>query len=171
MKIGLVWQATNNSKSVKAALPYGGNFDVGKLVELLKAADKPGSSKAQSIGDPANEDFTYTPAWLAMNRDTVEKYLRDTPNAQETHRRVLDALAQGVGGQPLIQQYAGILDAVQPSLLEGFFAGMPEVKRSQMRAGFTAFYKTNRNKCKTLTNLYKILENGSRPGSLPDITK
>ena len=171
LKIGLVWEATKNSKSVKAALPTQGQFDTGKLIELLKAAEKgPASKDNPTMGDSATSEFTYTPAWFMMNRKKVTDWLTANPNALETHKRVLDTLSQGVGGQPLVEKYGDILNACQPSLLEGFFTGMPEIKRSQMRAGFKQVHKANRSKAKTMTNLYGVLAKGARTGSMPDIT-
>lgn len=171
LKIGLVWEATKNSKSVKAALPIGGTFDTGKLIELLKAAEKGPTSKSDpGMGDSATDEFTYSAAWMMMNRKKVTEWLTANPNALETHKKVLDTLAQGVGGMPLVEKYGDILNACQPSLLEGFFTAMPDIKKSQMRAGFKQVHKANRSKAKTMTNLYKVLEKGARAGSMPDIT-
>jgi hypothetical protein len=170
LKIGQVWEATKNSKSVKAALPIGGTFDTGKLIELLKAAGKPGGIKTEGIGDAASSELTYASAWLITNRKTAVDVLKANPNNLETHRKVLDTLQQGVGGQPLVEKYGEILDAIQPSLLEGFFNGMPEVKKSQMRKGFTQLHKTNRNKARELKNLHGVLSKGARTGNMPDIS-
>lgn len=170
LKVGLVWEATKNSKSVKASLPFGGSFDTGKLIELLKAADKPGGLKEEGLGGAANSEITYAPSWLIMNRKQTCDILRADPNNLETHRKVLETLQQGVGGQPLVEKYGEILDAIQPSLLEGFFNGMPEVKKSQMRKGFSTLYKTHRSKAKELTSLHGVLSQGARPGFMPDIT-
>lgn len=168
-KIGLVWQATENSRSVKQALPPGGQFDVGKLISLLQAATHGKAVGGSGLGDAANPEFTYTTTGILDQKDKVAKFLRDNPGNLETHRKVAETLAKGVGGPMLTQKYGEVLDSLQPAVLEGFVAGMPGVKQSQMRNGFKEWHQRNKKRAEEAKNLYNVLKKDAKDGSLPDI--
>jgi dynein-related subfamily AAA family protein len=169
-KLGLVWEATNNVRSLKQALPPGGNFDAAKLISLLEAASEGKAvGGANNIGAAPNPEFTYTTIGLANEAAKVAKYLRENQNALETHREVARTLSTGAGGNALVTKYGIILDALAPSVLEGFVAGLPQVKVNQMRQGFRVWFGNNRALAKTCKRLHAVLDDGN-PGSMPDIS-
>jgi hypothetical protein len=159
LKIGLIWEATGqNSGSVKRALPPGGTFESGKLIELLRSASSGGKIASGGIGNAAHPDFEYNAKGIHESRTEIIKWLTDNPTALETHRAVLEGLRRGVGGVALTQEYGSVLNAISPSLLEAFIAEHPAAKQSHMRTGFASAYKLNRNEVKKWDNLYKILK-------------
>lgn len=122
MKIGEVYMATGD---FRPALPKWIDADRQKLAALLDRAQndlkKLGGTQEHTgkLGDGPNPRFTYEEGWLADNRLTVGKYLAENPQDLDTHQAVL-AVIEGKHGKTLAREYAELLDAIKPSLLEGF---------------------------------------------------
>lgn len=131
MKIGQVYVATGDCDK---AIAKWINADRGKLKVLLQRADadiKAQGAKAPAAADPtatavgqgANPAFVYDDAWLKDHALTVAKFLNDNPNDLDTHKAVLGVLAKRHAPR-LAVDYAEVMDALKPSLLEGFMADM-----------------------------------------------
>lgn len=186
-KIGLVWCATKSSKSVFASLPMGGNFEKQKLVDFLKAAqtevdtyenqgvipvdldydeeDEDVDLGGSGLGDrPWDGIKSYKPANLQLHQVALAQYLKDNPTHYETHKAVVNALKQGVGGEELVLKHSRVLNALSPSSLEGLIAGFPPAKVSQMRSGFMKLYKDDQTFAKTLGELHKQLKGAHMTG-------
>jgi hypothetical protein len=171
-KIGLVWCATKSPKSVFAALPRGGQFEKNKLVDHLKAAQKQ-VNQEQGIVDPSLDDgpdlggnglgdrpsplFTYRKANIRMDAEKLADHLAANPNEFETHKKVADELKSGAGGQDLVLHYGAVINALNPSTLEGMVAGFPPPKVKLMREGFMTMYQDTPDEAKKLTHLHKVL--------------
>jgi hypothetical protein len=181
-KIGLVWCATQNSKAIFASLPMGGTFEKRKLVDNLKAAQievnkLDGGLESQGIigdddedendlggaglGDRPNPKFIYRPANMKLDRKELSSYLRDNPAHDATHNKVVETLKSGVGGEELVFKFGLILDALNPSKLEGMIAGFPGPKVDHMRQGFLKLYQDNTGEAQQLKSLHKLLSRGT----------
>lgn len=180
-KIGLVWCATQNSKSVFASLPMGGNFEKKKLIDHLKAAQSEVNAAngpsvdpniigddydtddlgGAGLGDRPNPKFTYRPANMKLDKKALSEYLRDNPAHDATHNKVVEVLKSGVGGEELVMKFGPILDALSPSKLEGMIAGFPGPKLGHMRQGFLKLYKDRPAEAQELKTLHKLLSRGS----------
>lgn len=174
-KIGLVWCATKNTRSVGAALPIGGQFEKRKLWDLLKRAQQE-VNKAEGIideiddeeddlggaglGDRPAEQFTYRLGNLKLDQEKIADFLTDNPLHFPTHDKVADTLRSGVGGEELTLKFGKLLNALNQSQLEGMITGFPTAKVSEMRKGFVKLYQEDKPKAKALKNLYKCLNAG-----------
>lgn len=171
-KIGLVWGATRNPKSVEASLPMGGNFEKKKLIDSLKLAQKQADIAAgiidgdpvyeeeddlggAGLGDRPNPEFTYRLANMRIQQNDLADWLKNNPGHEATHNKVIEQLRQGVGGDELVVKYPKILNSLNPSKLEGLIAGFPVPKRNQMRAGFMRI--SGESYYSELTALHKAL--------------
>lgn len=175
LKIGLVWCATHNTRSVNQSLPLGGTFDRNKLGDYLKAAQKTADAEAlgiapsavdpaesQNVGDRPAPQFIYQPANLRLKEKELIEFLTENPLSYETHNKVSAAYKQGVGGEELILKHGKILNALNPSTLEALVTSFPMAKQSQMRAGFVKLYKDNKSTAQGLGQLHTVLKAGSR---------
>jgi len=175
-KIGLVWCATQNTKSVVAALPMGGNFERRKLVDLLKQAQKEVNKQlgidpivedeeddldGQGMGDRPAEQFTYKLASMRLDADAIAEYLTKYPMHYATHEKVVETLKQGVGGEELVLRFGKILNALNPSNLEGMVTSFPDAKTNEMRKGFMHIYENDKPQAKDLKELHKVLSQGA----------
>jgi len=185
-KIGLVWCATQNSKSVFASLPMGGNFEKKKLIDALKGAQAEVLASDQTgmdfepmiddddvdvsdlggtgLGDRPNPAFTYRPSNMRLDAKALSEYLTDNPGHDATHNKVVEALRTQIGGEELVLKHAMVLNALNPSKLEGMIAGFPGPKVNHMRKGFMSLYSQNAAEAEKFTTLHKQL---SRGGNLP----
>lgn len=176
-KIGIIWVATRQVRSVTQALPVGINFERTKLINMLKAAQKQ-VDQANGIeveDEPEDEEFgvgdrpwsgvVYQSASLKANQAECVAFLKKNPLAMETHNKMAKTLRQGVGGTELGLKYGPLLDSLAPSVLEGLVAAFPATKKSQMRDGFAKFYKDDPATAKTLTHLHGVLKVGANAGT------
>lgn len=187
-KIGLVWCATKNTRSVYATLPIGGHFEKTKLVDMLKAAQEQidnnngvsGESvdyddyddedfDADSIGDRPASQFTYKLAPMRLQADEIAEFLTKHPLKYATHDAVTSALRQGVGGEELVLRYGKIINALNPSSLEGLVTGFPDAKVTQMRRGFIRLHNDDPSSARELTSLYKQLDKGAKTSDWPSL--
>lgn len=171
LKIGLVWCATKNARSVNQSLPLGGTFDRNKLSDYLKAAQKQidqreqgiepteaDPSESTNVGDRPNKTFIYQPANLRMQEAEVVKFLSENPLAHETHNKVAAVYKQGVGGPELVLKHGKIINALSPSVLEALVASFPAPKQVGMRDGFKKLYQDNPAAAKDLKHLHTVLK-------------
>lgn len=126
-KIGKVYEATGE---FKCAIPLWFNTDWAKLRSMLQEAEA--KAEAEGItGGTANtgpsRKFQYNETYLAENEVEVSEHLRENPDDLETHKTVAKILeprkADRLGGV-----YAPVLDALLPSVLEAFVAGLSDGK-------------------------------------------
>jgi hypothetical protein len=130
VKIGLVFMATGDAEK---AIPRWVNVDLGKLKVLLNRAQQDMNAAKKAPAQPsgqkgsaqngANPAFTYEDGWLKSHDMTVAKYLRDNQGDLDTHRAVLGVLEHRHAPR-LANDYAEVMDALKPSLLEGFVADL-----------------------------------------------
>lgn len=134
-KIGQVYVATGGD--FRPALPKWIQADRNKLAALLERAEadmkKLGTKKhGGQLGDGPNPDFTYDTTWLAGKRLSVTKYLKDNPQDFDTHQAILTVL-ETLHGKTLARDFAEILDALKPSLLEGFINSLNPGKQNSLK--------------------------------------
>lgn len=120
MKIGKVYMATNDADK---AIPKWITCDRSKLKVLLNRAEedmkpKTGGASAQTTGG-ANPNFVYEDGWMKSHANTVAQYLENNQNDLDTHKAVLDVLERRHAPR-LAADYAEVLNALKPGLLEGF---------------------------------------------------
>lgn len=125
MKIGKVYQVTGDADK---AIPKWINADRGKLKVLLQRAEEDlkrsrGEKVESSASGGANPNFTYDDEWMKDHSQVVAKFLTENPDDLETHKAVLEVMERRHAPR-LAQDYAEMLDALKPSLLEGFVAEM-----------------------------------------------
>jgi hypothetical protein len=155
MKMGQVYMATSD---FRPALPKWIQADRNKLGALLERAENDMKKLAQAdtsgkLGDGPNPRFTYSEAWIHEKRLTVSKYMKDHQDDFDTHKAVL-AVVERKHGKTLAENYAEVLDALKPSLLEGFIANLNPGKHESLKQGVTAL-KSHRYG--TVANLRKHL--------------
>lgn len=182
-KIGLVWCATHNSKSVLAALPRGGQFEGRKLTDMLQLAQKE-VNKANGIeddfeeedevdlggtglGDRPYEGFVYRRPNLRIEEDKVVEFLEKHPMHYATHEKIVETLKSGIGGEELVKKFGKIINALNASNLEGMVASFPQAKQNEMRKGFVEVYETEKPRAKKLKSLYKVLSQGMSQNTYP----
>lgn len=164
MTIGLVWMATQNATAVKATLPPDGQFDTGKLIELLRSALKKKDQKMTGVGiGDAAADFEYDPPGILAEKRSIIEFLDANPQALETHQKVADGLKVGAGGTALAEIYGDVLNALNPAILEAFLADLPKVKVSQIRMGFKRVATGRKSKAQKMQNLHKALCTDAAP--------
>jgi hypothetical protein len=176
-KIGLVWCATHNPKSVYASLPPSGKFERKKLIDSLRLAqgqidqengvtteDYEDDLGGDGLGDRPNPNFVYRLANMKLQQPKLAEYLEQHPTHDATHSKVVEVLKQGVGGEDLVTRYGKLLNALNPAKLEGMVAAYPGPKVNQMRQGFLVAYNASgtQAEAKTWKSLHKVL---SRPVS------
>lgn len=173
-KIGLVWCATKNQRSVMATIPSGISAEKRKLIDLLKQAqaevDKADGTVTEyeepdekdlggaGLGDRPAPQFTYRLANMRIQQNELADYLKDNPLHHPTHEKVAEQLRQGVGGEELVLKFGKILDALHAPILEGMVALFPPAKATEMCKGFVRLYKDNQGEAKSLKSLYKVLD-------------
>lgn len=164
-KIAFIYQATGNQQAVKYALPPGGNFDVQKLIDNLEiATGKKTSDFVGNFGSKPSDKLQYTTGWLHVHRKEAIEFLRDNPSDLETHRRVMSTIEKApLGADTIVNSYSGILDALNPALVEAFINSLSSAKRSQIRSSYQS--KKNSNKTFSHANLEGILAKGARGGN------
>lgn len=186
-KIGLVWCATQNSRSVHNAFPMGGQFERNKLVNQLKEAqakvdantgltdpdedyydeDPDLDYDGNNLGDKPAPQFTYRLGSMRAESAELSEYLRDNPMHHATHERVSQELCKGVGGEQLVTLYGEILNALNPATLEALITGFPAAKVSQMRRGFINLVNSNISEARKMPQLHKVLGQGAQAGNWP----
>ncbi len=131
MKIGKVFMATGEADK---AIPKWVDADRGKLKVLLtramtdfEAQQKRDGAQPQTASQGAtqgaNPAFTYEDGWLKQHQMTVAQYLEANQGDLATHQAVLGVLERR-HSPILANHYPEVLDALKPSLLEGFLGGM-----------------------------------------------
>lgn len=184
-KIGLVWCATKNTRSVSAALPMGGNFEKRKLIDLLKQAQKEVDKDnglidptpyddedeitpdGSGLGDRPASQFTYRLANMRLQQNELADYLEQNPLHAPTHEKVVEQLRQGVGGEEMVLKYGKILNALNPASLEALVVGFPQAKVNEMRKGFIRLNTDDQPLAKGLKRLHKVLDNGNQLPNWP----
>lgn len=175
--IGRVFMVTGDYRQ---ALPLGVTCDKSKLGQMLaKARDdennekakanEPGGQQAVAVEVPAaaattaaaqgtgwtghNLGIVYDEAWLANNRDEAARILRDNPTDFVTHQKTLDVI-KNKHGRTLGRDYAEILDALVPSVREGFINTLLPGKTEKLSETLKSLPAQRYN---TLTDLRKAL--------------
>lgn len=179
-KIGLVWCATHNPKSVYASLPMGGKFEKKKLIDALKLAQNQVNTDngvpmkydededdlgGDGLGDRPAQQFTYRLANMKIQQNELAEYLEQHPTHDATHNKVVETLRQGIGGEDLVTRYGKLLNAINPAKLEGLVTSYPGPKVNLMREGFMSQLngeKKLKDEASTWKRLHKVL---SRPVS------
>lgn len=176
-KIGLVWCATKNTRSVTATIPPGINAEKRKLIDMLKRAqaevDKANGDTTEyeddtpdyggaNLGDRPAPQFTYRLASMKIQQNELAEYLKDNPGHLPTHEKVAEQLRSGVGGSDLVIKFAKILDALNPSQLESLVTNFPVAKQNEMRKGFIELYNKDQKQAEQFTTLYKVLDAGAK---------
>lgn len=188
LKIGMVWEASQNARAVGFALPQGGTFDKNKLVAELRIAQKSINNgekvdveedhededteneyEGHALGNRPYEGFVYNKTWLRANQDKVAKFLKDRPTHYETHSAILKELESGVGGEEMVKLYGKILNALAPSQVEGMVTKFQPAKVSMMRKGMKTIHKDDPKGYKELDSLWKILGGNSPNPLLPPL--
>lgn len=180
-KIGIVWCATKAPRSVYSVLPQGGTFEKTKLIDMLKAAQKEVDRglldgvdysevededdemidpDGQGLGDRPSDQFIYKLGNMRQDADAIAEYLTQYPMHYPTHEKIVEQFRIGVSGEELVMRFAKIINALNPSSLEGLVASFPSAKASQMRRGFVRLYELDPDTAKKYTNLYKVLDKG-----------
>lgn len=159
MKIGLVYDKTG---SFQAALPKWIKADRKKLGTLLERAKqdaaKTGSKPAKfegGLGQGANPNFTYDRDSLKSESGTVAQYLAENQQDMDTHNEVLNAI-KGTHGKTLANDYAELLNALKPSIMEGFIASMNPGKLNTFKenvAGLPVYRYNKVDKLRTALGL------------------
>lgn len=138
MKIGQVFVTTGD---FRPALPKWINADRTKLAALLDRAEADMQKAAAArpsgkLGGGPNPDFTYDKDWIAGKRLMVSKYLSDNPQDFDTHTAILSAL-DSAHGKTLAADFAEVLNALKPSILEGFINGLNPGKLNSLKEALT----------------------------------
>src|ERR1035437_2944705 len=132
LKMGQVWDKTKKTNMLKASLPPGATYDFKKLVNMLNPLPVRETSK-MGIGSAA-PSVSYNRWQIRRSRVKIAQDLRDNPNGLEMHKQIADTLSKGVGSKDLVELYSGVLDSLQPMVLEGMLSAMSSSKVSQMRS-------------------------------------
>jgi len=183
-KIGHVWVATGGDvRAIKMALPVGADLDVQKLLNMLRQAQQKTDADAGIVKDPAveenteqawdgagigdqpNPNFTYTIANISLEKAEIAEWLSQNPNHLPTHQAVSDALRMTIGGEELVKRLPQVLNAMNPSVLEGLVSAFPSSKVRMMCSGFKNLYNDDPVTASELTNLHKILKASGSGGS------
>ncbi len=180
-KIGLVWCATKNERSVAAALPMGAHVERRKLIDLLKLAQKE-VDKADGVetvyeeeddlggsgmGDRPAPQFTYRMASMLLQKKELVEYLTQNPQHYATHEAVVNEMRKGVGGKEMVKKAGAILNALNQSNLEGLITGYPQAKINEMCAGFIEIYNEANAEAKKLEVLHKVLSPHAKSADWP----
>lgn len=176
-KIGLVWCATKNRRSVLATIPFGVQAEKRKLVDILTQAqaevdkaegvvteyedDDATDLGGANLGDRPAPQFTYRLANMKVQQNELADYLKDNPLHKPTHDKVAEQLRQGVGGEELVVKFGKILDALHAPILEAMVTSFPPAKVKEMRKGFIKIHEDNPTVAADLKSLYKVLSPGA----------
>jgi hypothetical protein len=165
MKIGLVWMATKERRSLEASFPPSGHFEKSKLFERLSAAQKQmdgnvvdDTLKNPNIGDAPNEDFVWKKGNMQIEQDKMAEWLASNQMALTTHDLVVEELSHSIGGDLLIQRFPKILNSLVPSHLEKLIDSYPAAKVDAMKNAFVELQRNDANMASLLTNLHKMLD-------------
>jgi hypothetical protein len=178
LKIGLVWMANPNARSVQMALPPGGNFNTNALVTYLRAAqehvdrgvnneiapededdhDPYGEYQGMPLGAKPWDGINYDAEWMRLNNGTVIDFLKANPTHYETQAAVAKVFERRHGASVLVKAYGEIMNALSPSTLEGLITGWPDAKKSMMRQAMKDLHKDNSKQYAKLDNLRKVLD-------------
>jgi DNA polymerase III delta prime subunit len=153
MKIGRVFHETGD---FRPALPKWINADRSKLAALLDRAKEDVAKnppKTGKLGDGPNPSFQYDETWLAEKRMTVAKYMENNPEDFDTHNAVLSVI-ESKQGRTLARDYAELLEALKPALLEGFISRLNAGKLNSLTE---AVKELPSHRYDTLTNLRREL--------------
>ena len=134
MKIGQVYQATGD---FRPALPKWIQADRQKLSALLERAEADmkkiaANSPVGKLGDGPNPRFTYEENWLSDKRMIVSKYMKENQDDFDTHSEVLKTI-EGKHGKTLANNYAELLNALKPSIREGFISKLNPGKYESLK--------------------------------------
>lgn len=138
-KLGILFESMG-SRAVLQSLPPGGQYDSGKLIALLEAAEK-GDLQKELKNQKANDlrsggagltKALETRASMQKNSDGIVEYLENNPNDLETQNKITELLSSGVGSKRLLEKFSGIMEALPPRSIEAVFAAMPYAKKSQI---------------------------------------
>ena len=158
-KIGMVYFLTGNPQSIKDALPKAGTFDVKKLVHMLEQAVGKRTEDYTTIGKSA-ADFNYNPGGLLSKKTEISKYLNDHPEELETHNKIVEVfINSNLGAETMIRQFSHMLDALTPTILEGFIQSLPDTKKQKIKEDFANQANKQPNMLKELKNLKSVLDN------------
>jgi hypothetical protein len=122
----------------RPALPKWINADRQKLNQLLQRAEEDMKSSPQKVpasdhmGGGPNPRLQYEADWIKEYSATVATYLTDQPDDLETHKAIMDTI-QAKHGKTLARDYAEVLDAIKPSIREGFLANMAPGKEDSLK--------------------------------------
>lgn len=90
----------------------------------------PSPAPTQQFGQGKTNQIQYDHQWMERFRTTTVRYLKENPEDFETHEAVIKELKNRHAPR-LISAFAEILDALKPSILEGFLGSLDE-RRSQL---------------------------------------
>jgi hypothetical protein len=133
MKIGQVYMATGD---FRPAIPRWIVCDRNKLGQLIKKAEvdveKLAGQHTGKLGEGPNPRFTYEAQYLADHSLTISKYLKDNRDDLDTHQAILKVI-ESKQGKTLIRDFAEVLDALKPSLLEGWVSELNPGKYESLK--------------------------------------
>lgn len=130
-KIGQVFLATGD---YRLALPLDFTGDKNKLGQLLQKAKEDERRRREGKSEAKPEDWggrnleiTYERQWIKDHRTKVAHILDSDKADHETHKSVLNTI-QGMQGMTLGRDLAEVLNAIQPSMVEGWLSTLNPAK-------------------------------------------
>lgn len=135
--IGQVYMATQNAESLRGTLPPGGVFDVDKLRRMLEVALGKSKKKEGGFGMEA-ADFVNLPVGKILGKKQgIETYLRTHKDELETHTKLAETITNSqLGGESLIRQFSGIIDAMVPSVSEAMMTKIDDTRKQAMKRAY-----------------------------------
>lgn len=127
-KVGRVFLKTGQ---VRSALPPWGRYDIDALHAAVTTAGGLGAGSHMLNGKRPEPAWRYTPTAIRRDSGQLAEWLRANPKAHPAHHAVIKALT-GISGNKLIDGYAEVLDAVEPTVAEAWYAELSQSRRTRL---------------------------------------
>lgn len=113
----------------------------------------PSPAPTQQFGQGKTSQIVYDHAWIERHKHSVVRYLKDNPEDMETHTAVMEAI-KGRHAPRLAAVFAEVLDALKPSVFEGFLGSMNTDRYMLLRE---SVQKLPPSRVERIPNLYQTL--------------
>jgi hypothetical protein len=162
-KIGLAYEIIGE-KAVDKSIPKWIVCERAKLVNMLRQAEAEvaGTASAQSqgatIGSAPSDRITYDQEWIKLHAVAVSAILTQEQDNLATNNAVCEAIRKRHAGV-LVRDYAEVLNAIRPSVLEAFIGSFADGKANTLADEITALPEARRQ---ALSSLVSVVEADAR---------
>lgn len=153
-KIGIYYDAFG---TFEEALPASMTVERAKLADLFRDAENQGKGVAAAasqggIGGAANATLTYNRDWIREYPSATVAVLSSAPDDLTTHNAVV-ACFDKTSGANLVKDDGEVLNAIKPSVLEAFVAGLSKPKAKTLAENVAVLPQADRDRLASLVSV------------------